>query len=1525
MWKKDSKDLESYHTVITHIDYDFYMYVYKAYEYDNHQIILKVLLEETNDNMEKLITEAIKNGGERINQNISSVVTFIRDWERTHNSTVSYSEDGRTTLYDDEISDSELGHNRGKSFENGGKNSESDTLKSKPTVNYESTKKTSNNSSVVTSRFEIDTEGQAKLDELVKKYGAVKKGVAPTRDVTLPKRTSDDKYVRQSTRTAIESDRISDEVARELIDAIANGDDRFTYRRENNNKSLKMAESLLKTEGYEATVKRWNAMVESGNTLTAKDMAIATVLIEEASKRGDQKTAVNLIVDTASVRTNAAQVVQSTIALKKLGTAANIMKIERAVNNLQTELNKKYGVKAPKLKLSKSLMEDYAEAFDAEVRGNGTDALNKVADIIARQVPGVDRNTVLDMLKTAEGKPVANEKPSSDNKQQKQKHKWVNQEEYYRAIDELTETYNELYEKENIMTSELEELNDMQKQVDRVQRKITKLSEDLVDAEDAYFRAESEYDKAMQDYNEALRTKEAVNEAKEKAELAKQKAERAKQKAKELESHMSEYEESFDNAMQDYNEALRKIEEAKQQKLISDEMKHRAESAQKKAQKWEEKYKKALQDYDNAKADFDKAWSQYLHNKELRDKIKAEADKNMSTANKNMTALQNVINKLQEQLDQKYGLDKDGNSKKKIDIDKGTIEMYGQALLEEEKANTDHSESDKILDEIYTDIAGQMPVTWMDKFNAWRYLAMLGNPRTHLRNFFGNILFSPLIMTKNILAASGEAGAALIAKARGKEHSRTKSLKGLFAGGETYKYAKADAKKIESILRGDGKYSEMSVIKQKQKVFKTLKFLNSWIDFNSKALEAEDWFALKKHYARALTSYMYANKLNGDNITSEQLEKARIYAINEAQKATFRDDSSIANALASAGKQSKVLGVFIEANFPFKKTPVNVVRRGIDYSPLGIITTISKSIKGVKQGKYSVNEMLNDLAATFSGTLICVLGVALASQDMLVGPEDDEEKEKFAALNGMQNYALKIGNSTYTIDWLAPAALPLFMGVEFWKALDDGSLTFADIGDSLPKIISPVFDMTMLDGLMSSLETITFYDNPVVGATSAVVQMPFNLAGQAVPTALGQLARTIDPTRRKTYIDKSSWLPQWAQSFYQQQAKKIPGLTYALTPYVNAKGETEVNAEGNVLARAFQNFLSPGYWKSIKSTKVDDEINRLYDKLGVDASGIIPKTAEKKIKANGEDVYLSDEQWVEYQTVSGKTYYEKLDAIVDSKFYKNLSDEKKVELITQVKAYATDIGRQSAVPEYKISKDELKAYLDNGLFEYIIDPEEKEGTFSTKDFDSEKYKSYVAERDKLFNDIISNYKYGVSDYKLNDKFYDNVYSYAHKISLEKYSGGKYVNDTVWMRNAKTLTPKELSEYFYGKGIISSFDGQEDAQEKANEAIVSDKKISAKVKTFLLQKSFGSNYDSGVMYDKYVKKYNVDPATYGELWQYKNMSDSDEVKKADVLRKINNTKGLTNEQKSAIYRSFGWKETPNALRGVPWKYVAEPEE
>ena len=69
------------------------------------------------------------------------------------------------------------------------------------------------------------------------------------------------------------------------------------------------------------------------------------------------------------------------------------------------------------------------------------------------------------------------------------------------------------------------------------------------------------------------------------------------------------------------------------------------------------------------------------------------------------------------------------------------------------------------------------------------------------------------------------------------------------------------------------------------------------------------------------------------------------------------------------------------------------------------------------------------------------------------------------------SYALSLIH-IYTIDWLAPISLPLFVGVETWNAFqEDGEFSLARVLDTMTSITEPMMNLTLLQGINSAIKT----------------------------------------------------------------------------------------------------------------------------------------------------------------------------------------------------------------------------------------------------------------------------------------------------------------------------------------------------------------------------------------------------------------------------------------------------------------------
>ena len=645
--------------------------------------------------------------------------------------------------------------------------------------------------------------------------------------------------------------------------------------------------------------------------------------------------------------------------------------------------------------------------------------------------------------------------------------------------------------------------------------------------------------------------------------------------------------------------------------------------------------------------------------------------------------IQRSVQNLQEQLNKKRGKDAP-----QITIN----EQLAQNVLDAK----DTAALDTASEALYRDIAKQIPGTWVDKANAWRYLAMLGNPRTHIRNLVGNVMFSVPVGVKNKVGAALE-------RVFVPEGQRTKSLAP--ADKAAREFAKADAQEMMDVLKDGGKYNPTDIIRQYQDPFspKNLlgRTLNKASNWNSNALDAEDGIFLGYHYRNALAGYMKANGFTPEQMRNElgeatpELERARTYAIREAQKATFRDASRIADMLSKAEQTNAASRLALGGFIPFKKTPVNILKRGVEYSPAGIIKGIKEAAVDLRQGTKTPAEVIDSFASGITGTALMALGAFLAKEGWLTGADAEERKEQYLDdAEGLQSYALNLGDYTYTVDWSAPASLPLFMGVELWNALDNGVDGDSDgkldaFVTALQNITEPIFNLTMMDGVQGAIQSATYSEgNKVTAMAGNTISDYF---GQFMPTLLGQVARTVDDTRRTTYkgnkITGLSSLDQWIQ----RQQNKIPGVSKKNAPYMDVFGQTDT--EPNTALRAFENFLSPGYISRKKENGAIDGLRALYETTG--ESSALPSRADTSFRVDGEEVKLSQDEYVKFVQKRGKTMQDSLDVLFGSKSYQDMSDADRLAAVQKVFQYATAEAK-TGVSAYKMDSDQERA-RDSGV------------------------------------------------------------------------------------------------------------------------------------------------------------------------------------------------------------------------------------
>ena len=629
---------------------------------------------------------------------------------------------------------------------------------------------------------------------------------------------------------------------------------------------------------------------------------------------------------------------------------------------------------------------------------------------------------------------------------------------------------------------------------------------------------------------------------------------------------------------------------------------------------------------------------------------------------------------------------------REITIDENLARQYQQAY--------DPQEADHILDLIAKDVAQQLPSNWRERFTALRYLNMLGNFRTQVRNWVGNVTNQGLYMAKDQLAATIEG---LANAASGGQFERTKVN---FTDRATRRAAAADYENVADWISGGGRTNDRMDastdfarrVQENRRIFRfaPLEGYRKATDWAMNNRYFGDAAFGRANYARALAGYLNARGIKTDNldtVSPEVLNAAREYAVRQAQEATFRDNNQVSEFVSGAlrGKNTPAWAQVIgEAVMPFRKTPANVLVRAEEFSPLGLINSAVNTVQAAK-GNITGAELVDSWAKSITGTGLFAIGWALANMGYLRGgPDEDEEKAEFDKLNGMQDYALVLpGGGNFTIDAFSPTALPLLLGAQLDKVLDGTELTFADLEGVMHTLSDPMIEMSMLSGLNDTIDAIRYADNSL---GQFLVNAGFNYLTQALGnTLLGQVERSTEESRMTTYTDKDSQIPAWLQRNLGKLSQKIPGWDYNQTEYIDQWGREQKNPEG--IKNWLYNLLSPSYIDKVEVDAVAEELYRLHKVTG---ENVFPQSPETTITYTDKDgnrhekYNLSADEADKLKRVQGQTHAKLVADLVGDEDFKKLTDAQKAKAAILCRDYARELARVEVLPGY----DGMAAWMD---------------------------------------------------------------------------------------------------------------------------------------------------------------------------------------------------------------------------------------
>lgn len=770
-----------------------------------------------------------------------------------------------------------------------------------------------------------------------------------------------------------------------------------------------------------------------------------------------------------------------------------------------------------------------------------------------------------------------------------------------------------------------------------------------------------------------------------------------------------------------------------------------------------------------------------------------------------------------------------------------------------------------------------------DKFEAWRFLAMLGNTKTHARNIIGNAIFGKVTNISDSVAGLMEEAADRTSKRfrNGQGIDRTKAIL-TNKDSDLVKACDLDADLNAHRQLSGSKWDDtrgvQSAIKEQKEVFDS-KFFQKYNRINNKALSGEDTFAMKNKYKTSLAGYLKANGVDQSIFKDEEvyrklmdesalrkltdaetaqlealsgrvgiLDKAREYAIKKAEYAAFHEDNKVADVLSKISRTLndndsgavRALGKAYEGVLPFKKTPANILRSGLEYSPLNILQD-AWTIANMKNGKKNISDLFDSMSKTITGTGLTVMGMWLYDKGLLKMSDEDTKWQD--NLEGNQNYSvtIPIGDKkyTYTVDWAAPSIMPVLLGAQIKKMHDanienEPDSAFDYIGEALQaasKLISPIAETSMLSGISDTIDSIA-QDNKLDALMNLGLTTTTGYLQQGIPTVGGQIARLVDPTRRSTYSGQDESVARTLDNRWKKIENKVPFLSRANEAYYDTYGRTQTNSPYDYIsgdsyddrgfkqnkpddyvlrniAGALGNTLyqmgSPGYIQKVEETdadkmardiyndkapkyddrgfKTEDISNEYYNNPSTFASRNMSKTV------NGERI--SEEENAKYSKAWGESNLSMRNSLANSEWFNSLDRTTQGKILDDIDSLSDDIGEASFVENYKNDDKLYNAYKDGG----------EQGAFEKL---QAKYNPYGISED-AYNKMLENgddlsklegYKETLEKNGLSDKeAYRNAY----------INGGKKgFNEEVQYQNALEkygLSNTEKNREYYDKGSL----------------------------------------------------------------------------------------------------------------------------
>jgi hypothetical protein len=533
--------------------------------------------------------------------------------------------------------------------------------------------------------------------------------------------------------------------------------------------------------------------------------------------------------------------------------------------------------------------------------------------------------------------------------------------------------------------------------------------------------------------------------------------------------------------------------------------------------------------------------------------------------------------------------------------------------------------------------------SWFEIWNQYRYVNLLSNPLTHVTNALGNTVqmgvMKPLTMTasgiidpiysrltgsdqthylnevpsyfQGVASSLGQASEDFLKAMRGEEFMMQPELRYLTTGGQ------APETDVLGIGKGLSEFGEKAGF--------IPRLMNASDVFFRDLIAGGEMEALRTAYANKgqIPEIDLSNKAEADALYWLYRQGLDPTGEKTGQPLGLRGLDKLTGAIMSARSRVPLVNIFI----PFVQTPANIVKQGIEFSPIGSLDTmVTQALSKMNPNIMPVTDPVQQYAKSLVGSLITAAALSIISKTDATAeaPTNPEERKRWFA-SGRKEWSILLptpwGKQWVGMQRLGTAAYPIALAELFYdRAYKNRNRltrtgvqgTFDTAMDALYGLVPYFARQTYVQGISDLMGLVSSNGSPFEDVISRAASQPMR---QAIPfTAfLSAISRVVDPIYRKPSGGT-------IQRTYERVATGIPFLSKTLSPYTDPLGSPSTRAP--LLINFFDSLISPiqfspsvtGYFEMLFLTKnAQSELNTL--KKAVQDGEMTPELAAQKAEA----------------------------------------------------------------------------------------------------------------------------------------------------------------------------------------------------------------------------------------------------------------------------------------------------------------------